>query len=316
MKRLIMFLMMVILVGCSSNKGESTDELTSGEKASLKALEQIKVYEQEVETPSFTGQSLGNKPSAASRAIRSLSSNITLDLSKIDPTMASFQFSSHNNQGSQKQRSYEFIQSESDNGQVAFIAVDHDYNGSGADSAGTGYLWYVNTIETGDSVKLFVKSYLLKNNQYIDYNALSHQLTVKNSDETIDDNISFFALGSENKKCEFSFDFAGFDFTKLDQSDPNSLSDISTDLIVKLSSCSVDIKSYDSTGVAHAFSGNIDGFKQTYSFNFSDSSSDSDLEIIIKDRPMYNSSGDRVGYFTLNLTTGDFSMVDNDKQPL
>jgi len=303
MKRLIMFLMMVILVGCSSNKGESTAELTSGEKAALKSLEQMKVYVQslpEVDTR--------NDDTPETESIRSFSLN-TLDLSNIDPTMASFQFSSHNNQGSKKKQSYEFIQSESDTGQIAFIAVDHGYDGSGADSAGTGHLWYVNTIETGGSIQLFLKSYLLKNNQHIDYNASSHQLTVKNSDETIDDKISFFALGSENKKCEFSFDFNGL-----------NMSDISSiDFTIKFSSCSIDITSYDSTGVAHAFSGNLDGFRQTHSLNFdlsSDNTSESSPEIIIKDRPMYNSSGDRVGYYTLNLTTGDFSVVDNDKQPL
>ena len=303
MKRLIFFLMMGMMgmmLACSSDKGESTAELTSAEKGSLKLLNQVKVtLNSNLESDDTSNQVL------ASSAFSSTTFR-TVNVSLIEPNLG--QFSYNDSLSDLGENHYVFVNKDpgsikDNNEYVAFTAVNHGESLSKFNDGMDGYIWYQDFIVKDYVSSSIIASYLLLDGQTIVYE--SDILYVKKSDGSKVQGISKLQLGNSSNRCEYTFS----PYLDIDTKD-------NVEVTFTFSSCPLEIKAYDSIGDAHEFSGRLDGFSISFDLPYGLDSDDFNNSKYEVERPLYNSSGDRVGFYRLNIISGQFSVVDNNKQTL
>jgi hypothetical protein len=186
--------------------------------------------------------------------------------------------------------------SESSVGQIykynAITAVDHNFPVSSDEMH--GYTWYQSFIIDESSNK-----HSVYDSHLISYALGSdHKLHFESDTFHIVDEIklSRFELGSSSERCKYYVSIES-DFVSIAFSD-----------------CDLKVTAYDDTQTAYQFTGSLKNKSIKFKIDFSDF--DIDSSEMVMTNALFNTSGQQVGYFNLNLNDGSFTILDNNKQPI
>jgi hypothetical protein len=290
--------MLALLAGCSSSLEEEslTATLSSMEREALKTLSNL--------STGMGGGSSSQSSNKESNTLKSTSATLSVDFSQIDQSIATFNYVNAEILGEEEgKKLYNFSQGESNNHYIGITAIDHNHEHE-EEGAPVGVVWYRDMTFIDDtSNSAIVASYLLLEDQTIDYE--NNTLFIKNEAGNPITGISKLQFGTPDQQCLYSFSSTSDQETETTEPKTTILFEI----------CPVEIKAFDSTGTAHGFNGSLGNFSVTM-----DESDTTDFDInnpdyIVK-RPLYNQSAKQVGYFEVNMMTGSFSVVDNNHQAL
>ncbi len=287
-------------MGCSNSGSDGVQKIdfTVAELDALKSLKNIKAAPSSGDGSSDTDGlgirlSSGNLSSIGSQGS---GSETTLHVAKFHEDIHPFKYEQKvvsSNSGLKALRFY----SSSFEGEVekynALTAVDHNFPVSSDDIH--GYIWYQSFIidETSNN-----------NNQYashiVSYGFLSdHKLHFESDTFHIVDEIkiSRFEVGSSSERCNYSVSF------------------VSNTVSVAFSDCDLKITAYDESQTAHQFIGSLKNKSLEFPLEDIDEGIDVSSASIVTNA-LFNTSGQQVGYFNLNLVDGSFTILDNNKQPI
>ncbi len=307
MKKLLLFIAVLCMVGCSQNQGHKSGSVSSSEIEVLAKFSDVSIK--------VKGQSFNASPSKVRVGIRPFNAvGGTVDIASIDPVLGTYGYETISNDSNETGVNIQFVKLDTDSepnySYHAFSAVDHSYvcDESKVDSDCetdmlTGYIWNQSIDMTEDnttqSYLSIISSYLLDPNQTLEVG--SSALKVVNGDGSSANGLSNISLGTDTNKCIYS--------SKNNEEDSDNFN-------IQFESCPVAITGYTKSNQKQTFSGSI----QNVSIAMNDNDFE-DVDVAKNDprftieRPLYSSTGNHIGYFRINMIDGGFSVVDLDKNP-
>lgn len=308
MKKYIVLLLTILIIGCS-NSGSDGVQKVDFTVAELEALKSLKI----IKPPRSLG---GGSMDTGGLSIRLSSGNLssigaqgsgsettettlnTLDVSKFHENIHPFKYEQKvvSSNGELKAiRFYSCSFEDKVEKYKALTAVDHNFSNNPNDI--NGIIWYQNIhIDNSLSEQQVYESHIVSYAY-----APNHELHYESDTFYIVDKIrlSRFELGSASKSCQYTVSSTAI----------NSIT-------IVYNVCDLTITAYDDNQTAHQFIGSLNNKSLELQFEFTDDWNINDLSTSIVTNALFNTSGQQVGYFNLNLIDGAFTILDNNKQPI
>lgn len=276
---------------------ERKDFFTVAELDALKSLKNIKTPVNSDGGISATG-ALGIRLSSgnlSSIGAQGSGSETTLDVSKFHENIHPFKYEEKvvSSNGDLKALKFYYCSFSSENKlekYKALTAVDHNFSNNPNDI--NGIIWYQNFhIDNSLSEQQVYESHIVSYAY-----APNHELYYESDTFYIVDKIrlSRVELRSASQSCQYTVRSTAFVFNV----------------------CDLIIMAYDENQTAHQFSGSLNNKSLELQFEFTEDWNMNDFSASIVTNALFNTSGQQVGYFNLNLIDGAFTILDNNKQPI
>tara|TARA_Y100000591_G_scaffold333419_1_gene377876 strand:- start:10485 stop:11393 length:909 start_codon:yes stop_codon:yes gene_type:complete len=302
MKKYTALLLTILIMGCSNSGSDGVQKVgfTVAELDALKSLKNIKTPVSSGGGSSDTG-GLGIRLSSgnlSSIGAQGSSAETTLDVSKFHENIHPFKYEQKVVSSNGELKALQFY-SWSFEGKVekykALTAVDHNFSNNPNDI--NGIIWYQNFhIDNSLSEQQVYESHIVSYAY-----APNHEMHYESDTFYIDDKIrlSRFELGSASQSCQYTV---------------RSTAINSTTIVFNV--CDLRITAYGENQTAHQFSGSLNNKSLELQFEFTEDGDINDVSASIVTNALFNTSGQQVGYFNLNLIDGAFTILDNNKQPI